>query len=284
MSKNYKKRNTEGYDKKYFLKPESYTIGEIANYVRSDEPYVVLDNTRVKVQGLRLNTFTEHTVCASCERAGTHFRIASNNDSKKGPISYHLTLWSDDKIQMTKDHIIPASKGGADHISNMQCMCTKCNSKKGNVMTKEDLEKGSLVENYAPENFPDKSKSQKKITKSSTGESYTSILRRYDPDHKYVQRDEFRQSYIGKLSTKVSKWSEENRLNVYTILPDNDLWELAKSDGILEAAMTVLDCVTEIVDIYQGTFSVEHRVMRLVPKKQRRKLLQKWRQGEEDES
>lgn len=33
---------------------------------------------------------------------------------------------------MTKDHIIPKSKGGADDISNYQTMCERCNEAKGN--------------------------------------------------------------------------------------------------------------------------------------------------------
>ena len=32
---------------------------------------------------------------------------------------------------MTKDHILPKSRGGKNHISNMQTMCCRCNSKKG---------------------------------------------------------------------------------------------------------------------------------------------------------
>jgi len=151
--KDFTPRNDEGYDKKYFLKPEIYTIDEITKHIRSDESYVELNGTRVKVIGLRLNTFTKYTKCVNCSREGTHFRIASNNDSKKGPHSFHLTLWSEDKVQMTKDHIIPSSKGGADHMSNMQCMCTKCNQKKGNTVTDKDVENGSYVENYDPKNY-----------------------------------------------------------------------------------------------------------------------------------
>lgn len=50
--------------------------------------------------------------------------------------SFHLNLYAIDEngkeVLMTKDHIIPKSKGGADDISNYQTMCERCNEAKGN--------------------------------------------------------------------------------------------------------------------------------------------------------
>ena len=42
---------------------------------------------------------------------------------------------------MTRDHILPKSKGGRDHISNMQTMCVDCNKAKGNTYNGDFPEK-----------------------------------------------------------------------------------------------------------------------------------------------
>lgn len=49
--------------------------------------------------------------------------------------SVHVDLYSKDYTMLTIDHIMPKSKGGANHISNYQMMCLPHNTQKGSKIT-----------------------------------------------------------------------------------------------------------------------------------------------------
>jgi hypothetical protein len=68
------------------------------------------------------------TKCKCCDLEGTKFclGIAHNN-------AQHWDLYSEDGTAMSVDHIDPKSKGGLDHISNLQILCVKCNWFKSNI-------------------------------------------------------------------------------------------------------------------------------------------------------
>ena len=138
------------FNKTYIFKNKEYSVDEIIPYILSDDTHMILDGTRVKIEGLRLNSFARKEACVTCGRQGTIFRIAASRNSKKK--DWHLTLWSDDGIQMTKDHIVPKSKGGKNSLKNIQTMCEKCNLKKGNTVSDKDFEKGEVVDNHKNEN------------------------------------------------------------------------------------------------------------------------------------
>lgn len=66
--------------------------------------------------------------CVCCGVIGTKFCLGIHSDGGK-----HWDLYTDDDFALSVDHIIPRSKGGRDHISNTQIMCTECNNLKSNI-------------------------------------------------------------------------------------------------------------------------------------------------------
>lgn len=74
--------------------------------------------------------FTKGLRCSCCGIEGKYFA----KEKHLGDGHFHLNLYGVDKdgneVLMTKDHIIPASKGGKDDISNYQTMCRRCNELK----------------------------------------------------------------------------------------------------------------------------------------------------------
>jgi 5-methylcytosine-specific restriction endonuclease McrA len=67
------------------------------------------------------------TKCCRCERKGT---ILTHGLDKDGNL--HIDLCTEDYHPITIDHIIPKSKGGSNHLSNLRPMCYECNRRRGN--------------------------------------------------------------------------------------------------------------------------------------------------------
>lgn len=88
---------------------------------------------QVKMNSQRLQTFTLSGLkCVHCGLEATEFRLQRDKGTTVNP---HLNLWGSrdgEDILFTKDHIVPKSKGGKNHLSNYQTMCETCNNEKGN--------------------------------------------------------------------------------------------------------------------------------------------------------
>ena len=124
------------------LRKETYSIEEVHDKVKDvlfekDKRLakVDFDGDLIKGNSQRYQTFfTKGCKCVVCGIEGKYFAKERHLQDK----TYHLNLYAvddnGDEILMTKDHIIPRSKGGIDDISNYQTMCKICNESKGNKL------------------------------------------------------------------------------------------------------------------------------------------------------
>ena len=87
----------------------------------------------VRHGSLRYLTFDKSCVCCCCGVVGRRMFLDAHN---VGCGSAHFNLyaeWNNKLILMTKDHIVPRSKGGEDVVENMRTMCTICNGHRGDL-------------------------------------------------------------------------------------------------------------------------------------------------------
>lgn len=99
--------------------------------------------TKVNMKSLRLQCFKKSTICVGCGRVGTIMSLDKFKAKSKIP-SAHFNLYAEKPggrfVMMTKDHIVPKSKGGAKlWIGNLQTMCEKCNAKKADKIIVEGI-------------------------------------------------------------------------------------------------------------------------------------------------
>jgi 5-methylcytosine-specific restriction endonuclease McrA len=99
--------------------------------LRSRRP--VLDGELVGVTSTRLLCFKLKGVrCRACGIEGTRFYKERTHPQTQNP---HLNLYAvredGTEVLMTRDHVVPRSRGGPDRMENLQTMCQPCNVAKG---------------------------------------------------------------------------------------------------------------------------------------------------------
>lgn len=130
--------------RKYTRIPSKLSIEEVLSKVDENTPKYkseVFHGVEVNIGIPNLKVFKVKGVkCANYDHCGTightfYLEKTPGNFSFSIYNDWHLNLYGTNKhgheVMMTKDHIIPKSKGGPDHLDNYQPMCEACNHRKG---------------------------------------------------------------------------------------------------------------------------------------------------------
>lgn len=73
--------------------------------------------------------------CVYCGLQGTLWVIWMESKKKIVVIHHDLAAVVDGKyVMLTRDHVIPRTKGGASTADNLACACAPCNHAKGNKL------------------------------------------------------------------------------------------------------------------------------------------------------
>lgn len=133
-----------------------FPIKEVLSRISPHKSLFEVDGRKffVKMGSQRYKLFDKSIVCVKCKREGNYFALESSDEilrwtsrliSNSGPKPHyrmhpyyigHFNLYSltsgGKEILMTKDHIVPVSRGGRNMMTNYQVMCAICNNNKGN--------------------------------------------------------------------------------------------------------------------------------------------------------
>ena len=116
-----------------------YTIEEVLTQVRpgvkKEDRDVEFNGDMVHMDSLRYQVFKRSLVCAHCGITGVFMAKERHVSKKQDILRWHFNLYGltpgGKEVLITKDHILPKSKGGGDGLGNLQTMCTVCNRIKG---------------------------------------------------------------------------------------------------------------------------------------------------------
>lgn len=108
----------------------------IFNHIYRGKVKITLFGHQVALDTSSLIFFYNNGItCANCGITGTRFYLEKDIKAKHWRLHLYALNEKGAEREMTKDHIIPLSKGGPNKHFNLQPMCSKCNSIKGNTLT-----------------------------------------------------------------------------------------------------------------------------------------------------
>ena len=114
-------------------------VNQVLECLGKSKGYFKFNGFSPRLNSNRLRLFKRDAIkCVKCGVEADVFFLESRGDDYPHLNAYKL-MDNGEHLLFTKDHIIPKSKGGPDHLSNMQIMCERCNQRKGNTYTETQL-------------------------------------------------------------------------------------------------------------------------------------------------
>lgn len=120
----------------YERKGKKYKIEEVLPFVDETSRRKLkmdFDGDMIKITSDRLRTFkTKGTVCVKCGLEASYLVKERSNSETPFHFNMYGVNSEGEEVLFTKDHIVPKSRGGSNHLENYQTMCCRCNEEKGN--------------------------------------------------------------------------------------------------------------------------------------------------------
>jgi 5-methylcytosine-specific restriction endonuclease McrA len=122
---------------KQYTRIAKFNLDEVLPFIGRGNPPKMFADRLVRMNSVRYQVFKTGTTCKACGIEGAFFALEKDR-MVEGDSGYHFNLYAlskdGEEVLMTKDHILPKSKGGSDKLTNLQTMCIRCNNAKGNTI------------------------------------------------------------------------------------------------------------------------------------------------------
>jgi hypothetical protein len=106
----------------------------ILNLVAAGVHEFVFDNYEISLAKKRYKIFVDNPSCVCCGITGSIMVLEKHVYENVPHFNLYAKKECGKKVLMTKDHIIPQSKGGTNENENLQTMCSECNNLKENTV------------------------------------------------------------------------------------------------------------------------------------------------------